>query len=92
MSQGSFNPKIPRSKDVLCSPWTDTHTDTHESEYRGQPFRVSGMFPSTYHQGLVQYKIPLTNSKTNRYRIEIEIIDKIATIIVDVKHLKLIES
>ena len=30
-------------------------SDTHKSEYRGHPFRVSGVFPSTYHQGLVQY-------------------------------------
>ena len=27
----------------------------HESEYRG-PFRISGIFPLTYHQGSVQYK------------------------------------
>ena len=27
------------------------HTHIHESEYRGHPFRVSGIFPSTYHQG-----------------------------------------
>ena len=47
---------------MLCSPRTDrqthrqTHrqTDRHESEYRGHPFRVSGIFPSTYHQGSVQ--------------------------------------
>ena len=45
-------------KGVLCSPrahrQTDRHTDRHESEYRGHPFRVSGIFPSTYHQGTVQ--------------------------------------
>ena len=29
-------------------------TDTHESENRGHPFRVSGIFPSTDHQGSVQ--------------------------------------
>ena len=29
-------------------------TDTHESEHRGHPFRFSGMFSSTYHQGSVQ--------------------------------------
>ena len=39
-----------------CSPRTDRRTDTHESEYRGHPFRVSGIFPSTYHQGAVQLK------------------------------------
>ena len=30
------------------------HTHIHESEYRGHPFRVSGIFPSTYHQGSIQ--------------------------------------
>ena len=40
---------VPRSKGVLCSPRTDRHTDTHKhtdthgSEYRGHPFRVSGI-------------------------------------------------
>ena len=29
-------------------------TDTHESDYWGHPFRVSGAFPSTYHQGSAQ--------------------------------------
>ena len=51
--------QVLRSKDVLCSQRTDRHTHiqthTRESEYRGHPFRVSGMFPSTYHQGLVQH-------------------------------------
>ena len=28
ISQGSFNPKIPRSKGVLCSPCAERHTDT----------------------------------------------------------------
>ena len=31
-------------------------TDTHESENRGHPFRVSGVFPSTYDQGSAQQK------------------------------------
>ena len=35
---------------------TDRKTDRHESENRGHPFRVSLIFPSTYHQGSVQYK------------------------------------
>ena len=29
-------------------------TDTHESDYCGHPFRVSRVFPSTYHQGSAQ--------------------------------------
>ena len=36
---------------------TDGHTDTQESEYRGHTFRVSGIFPSTYHQGSVQHTL-----------------------------------
>ena len=28
-----------------------THTVRHENDYCGHPFRVSGGFPSTYHQG-----------------------------------------
>ena len=49
---------FPRSKSMLGSPCarTDTHTETLESEYRVHPVRDSGMFPSTYHQGSVQYQ------------------------------------
>ena len=65
MSQGSFSPKIRFLCQKVCSVarvhtdtqtdrQTDTQTDRHESEYRGHPFRVSGIFPSTYHQGSVQ--------------------------------------
>ena len=52
--------EVPMSKSVLGSSCTDgqTHrqtvTDTHKSEYRGHPFRLSGLFPSTYHPGSVQ--------------------------------------
>ena len=52
MSHESFDPKIwflgQKVRLIACG-----QTDTHESEYRGQPFRVSGIFPSTYHQGSV---------------------------------------
>ena len=55
MSQGSLNPKIRFLGQKVCPVargQTDTqthrHTDTHESDYRGHPFRVSGIFPSTY--------------------------------------------
>ena len=34
---------------------THRHTDRHESDYRGHPFRVSGVFPSPYHQGSAQF-------------------------------------
>ena len=63
MSQGSLDPKIRFLGQKMCSvvriqtdTQTDTHTDRHESEYRGHPFRVSGVFPSTYHQGSFQYQ------------------------------------
>ena len=41
---------------------------THENEYRGYPLRVSGFFPSTYHQGSVQLNNSccfLTSSSVN---------------------------
>ena len=57
MSQGSLDPKNRVLGQKVCSVAsvrTDTHTDTHESEYRGHPFRISGIFPSSsYHQGSV---------------------------------------
>ena len=53
MSQGSFNPKIKFLGQKVCSVARE-HTDTHESDYCGHPFRVSGVFPSTYHQGSAQ--------------------------------------
>ena len=58
MSQGSLDPKIRFIGQKVCSVarvHTDRQTDRHESEYRGHPFRVSGIFPSPYHQGSVQY-------------------------------------
>ena len=58
MSQGSLDPKIRFIGQKVCSVarvQTDTQTDRHESEYRGHPFRVSGIFPSTYHQGSAQW-------------------------------------
>ena len=59
ISQGSLNPKIRFLGQKMCSvAWlrTDrqTHTDRHESDYWGHPLRVSGFFPSTYHQGSAQ--------------------------------------
>ena len=48
-------------KTVISSSRTETQrhrqTDRHESENRGHPFRVSGVFPSTYHQGSDQLQI-----------------------------------
>ena len=48
MSQGSLNPNI-RFLGVPCSLLTHRQND-----YCGHPFRVSGFFPSTYHQGSAQ--------------------------------------
>ena len=58
MSQGSLNPKIRflGQKSVPCSPRKDRRTDRHESDYYGHHFRVSGVFPSTYHQGSAKKK------------------------------------
>ena len=50
-----LNNLVPRSKSVPCCPRIDTQTDTHESDYCGHPFRVSGVFHSTYHQGSAQF-------------------------------------
>ena len=57
MPQGSFILHIKFLGQKVCSvarERTDRQTDTHESDYRGHPFRVSGVFPSTYHQGSAQ--------------------------------------
>ena len=57
MSQGSLNLKIRFLGQKVCPVargQTDRRTDTHESDYRGHPFRVSRVFPSTYHQGSAQ--------------------------------------
>ena len=56
ISQGSLNQKIMFLCQEVCSV-AQLRTDRHtwvESEYRGHPFRDSGIFPSTYHQGSVQ--------------------------------------
>ena len=50
---GSLNPKIRFLGLKVCSVARE-HTDTHESDYCGHPFRVSGVFPSTYHQESAQ--------------------------------------
>ena len=39
---------------LLTDGRTDGHTD-RQSDYCGHPFRVSGFFPSTYHQGSAQH-------------------------------------
>ena len=60
MSQGLFNPKIRFLVEKVC-PVACLHTDRQtdgqtdrQSDYCGHPFRVSGFFPSTYHQGSAQ--------------------------------------
>ena len=55
-SQGSFNPKIRFLGQKMCSvAWLQT--DRHEIDYCGHHFRVSGVFPSTYHQRSAQYMV-----------------------------------
>ena len=58
MSQASLNPNIRFLDQKVCPVATDTHrqTDT-QSDYWGHPFRLSGFFPSTYHQGSAQKSI-----------------------------------
>ena len=53
MSQGSLNPRFLGQKvcPVACY---QTH---RQNDYCGHPFRVSGFFPSTYHQGSAQQPI-----------------------------------
>ena len=52
--------QVPRSNDVPYRLFTDGRTDGHththrQSDYCGHLFRVSGFFPSIYHQGLAQF-------------------------------------
>ena len=57
MSQGSLNPRIRflgQKLWAIARVQTDGRTDGDDSDYRGHPFRVSGVFPSTYHQGSAQ--------------------------------------
>ena len=43
-----------------------THRQTHrQSDYWGHPFRVSGFFPSTYHQGSAQFRHAFGKVKIN---------------------------
>ena len=57
MSQGSLNPKI---RFLGQKVWPVARSQTHrrtdtQSDYWGHRFRVSGFFPSIYHQGSAQY-------------------------------------
>ena len=58
MSQGSLNPNNRFLGQKMCSValmQIGRYTDRHEGWYRGHPFRVSRILPSTYNQGSVQY-------------------------------------
>ena len=56
MSQGSLYPKITFLCQKVCSVARE-QTDTHTRKWiQMTPFRDSGIYPSTYHQGSVQYK------------------------------------
>ena len=74
MSQGSLNPKIrflcQKVFPVAClrtDIQTCTQTDT-QNDYCGHPFRVSGFYPSTYHQGSAQYIIGDKKAKLTKYK------------------------
>ena len=63
LSIKSVKMKISKSKkcvsfsyptDPATQKFDSQQTDRHESDYCGHPFRVSGVFPSTCHQGLAQ--------------------------------------
>ena len=54
MSQGSFYPNIRFLGQKVC-PVARVQTDGDKSDYCGHPFRVSGVFPTTYHQGSAQF-------------------------------------
>ena len=55
ISQGSMNPKSRFLCQKVCSV-ARKQTHRHEREYRGHPFKVSRICPSTYHLGSVQFQ------------------------------------
>ena len=70
MAQGSLNPKIRFLAKKNCDQQlaysdTDRQTYRHESDYCGHPFRVSGVFPSTQHQGSGQLPQPSSSCLTS---------------------------
>ena len=64
MSEGSLIPNIRFLGQNVC-PVARGHTDTHVSEYRGHPFRVSGYFSTMHHQGPVQSFQDFRNFSSN---------------------------
>ena len=52
VARGQIHTQADKQADRQTHKQTDT---ARESEYREHPFRVSGIFASTYHQGSVQY-------------------------------------
>merc|ERR1711923_427382 len=72
ISQGLLTPKIMFLGQKLCSVARiqrhDRHTDRYESGNCGHLFRVSGVFPSTYHQGSAQLTMKLHFSMTRFLR------------------------
>ena len=76
------------SKGVLFSPLTHTQTDTHESEYRGHPLRVSGNCPiikdrsysfifsaHTWHSvnhGICEKDVTLYHRKAKHFQVKIK--------------------
>ena len=68
ISQGSLNPKI-RFLGQKVRLVAREQTDGHESDYCGHPFRVSGVFPTTYHQGSAQYHDLYVNESSQQHTI-----------------------
>ena len=64
MSQGSLTPKIRFLGHKVC-PVARVRTDTHESDYWGHPFRVSGFF-FKFSFNLSSRRGPI-NTKTNEW-------------------------
>ena len=69
ISQGSLNPKIRfLAQKLLSVTRVRRHRDTdrHESDHCVHPFRVSGVFPSTYHQGSAKQNVKVCESERLR--------------------------
>ena len=65
---------VPRSKGVLCSPQTDTHTQTHRHTQKwlqSTPFLGFRNFSSTYHQGSVQQALRQAAVNRSQHKKEI---------------------
>ena len=80
MSQGSLDPKnrfLGQKMSPVARVQTDRQTDTHKSEYRRHPFRVSGFFSfnlSSRIGPIYNMKTSQSQSITFRYLCEVELV------------------